>query len=794
MKRALQIGLGLFFVLVAATAWGQGVLIIVDPPHPTPLPRPIIMPRPRPVPTPPASYKIKELAVRARIVEQVARVQVTQSFVNTGSRQMEVAFVFPLPYDGAVDRLTFMVDGKEISAKLLPAKEARSIYENYVRRNQDPALLEWIGTGMFKTSVFPVPPGAERSVNLRYNQLLRKDHQVTDFLFPLSTAKYTSKAIERISIEGSIESSSPIKSVYSPTHQIDVKRSDDQHATVKYEVKNEVPASDFRLFFDTAHGDLGASVLSYRPHADKDGYFLLLASPKIKAKSAERPSKSTIFVVDRSGSMSGKKIEQAKEALKFVLKNLRAGDTFNIIAYDSSVEAFRPELQRYDDKTRKAAMGFVEGIYAGGSTNIDGALSSALGMIQDSSRPSYVIFLTDGLPTAGETNEAKIVERTRKINEHRTRLISFGVGYDVNSRLLDRLSRANHGQSEFVRPDEDIEAHVSRVYNRISAPVMTDVAVDFDVEGVRVEDGEAVNRVYPRDVHDLFEGEQLVLVGRYRKPGTARVLLQGTVGEKKHKYDFPAKLTKRSKDESYAFVEKLWAMRRVGEIIDELDLKGKNEELIKELVDLSTKHGILTPYTSFLADENAPASELARQQLGVDRARRALSSLDAAEGRVGFAQRYEKKALQEAEIAQFYSGFARPADSMGDARGAMGGGVGGYGAANGARAPASAAASSPPGPALRLRNIETDEETVVNSVQVVGKETLYKRGKQWFAANAKDIDLQRDASKIKTIKRFSDGYFELVAKNTPMENAVLARQREGEELIIRLRNQVYRIQ
>ncbi len=792
MRRAFSLSLGMVLLLMASQALAQGVLIVIDPPHPTPLPRPYywIPPRPPvPPPEPPASYKIKELALQARIVDQVARVQVSQSFVNTGSRQMEVSFVFPLPYDGAVDQLTFMVDGKEFPAKLLPAAEARSIYEGYVRRNQDPALLEWIGTGMFKTSVFPVPPGAERKVNLRYNQLLRKNRQVTDFLFPLSTAKYTSAPVERVLIEASIESAIAIKSVYSPTHTIDVKRSDDRHATVRFELQNQVPASDFRLFYDVAKGEVGASVLSYRPGTDDDGYFLLLASPQIKADTAERPAKTTIFVVDRSGSMSGKKIEQAKEALKFVLNNLRQGDTFNIIAYDSSVESFRPELQKYDEETRKAALGFIEGIYAGGSTNIDGALTTALEMIQDASRPSYVIFLTDGLPTAGETNEAKIVDRARQRNKYRTRVVNLGVGYDVNSRLLDRLSRANYGQSEFVRPDEDLEAHVSRLHNRISAPVMTEVKVEVDVEKSKVEQGPTINRVYPREVYDLFEGEQLVLVGRYKLPGNAKVVVQGKVGDEQNKFDFPAELTERSKDESYSFVEKLWAMRRIGEIIDELDLKGKNDELIQELVALSTKHGILTPYTSFLADENPPPQLAGGATFGLERARQALRRLDEAEGRAGFAQRAEKKYLQEALIAPQSSGFAMPAAPAMDAAG-YGGGMGGL-----AGRPA-AAASAPAGmggPAVRYRDVESDHEVTVQSVQIVGNETLYKRGNQWFAASAKDVDLERDAAKVKTVERFSDEYFKLVAANTAAENTVLSRQQAGEELVIKLRGQLYRI-
>jgi Ca-activated chloride channel family protein len=743
-------------LLLAASAAAQGLMVVID----RPLPRPII--RPVPPPRPVATYKIKELIVNSRITDQVARVQVSQSFVNTGSRQMEVTFVFPLPYDGAIDSLTLLVDGKEYPAKLLGKDEARKIYEGFIRRNQDPALLEWIGTGMFKTSVFPVPAGAERTVTLRYSQLLRKDGALTDFLFPLGTAKYTSKPVEKVSINATIESSQEIKSVYSPTHLIDIKRPDKNHAVIKYEKQNEVPSSDFRLFYDIAKGKLGASVLSYRPDQGDDGYLMLLASPQIKAKQEERPKKTVIFVVDRSGSMSGKKIEQVREALKFVLNNLREGDLFNIVAYDSSVESFRPELEKYNDETRKQALGFIEGIYAGGATNIDGAMTTALAMIQDDKVPNFVLFLTDGLPTAGETKEIKIVENARENNKHRARVINFGVGYDVNSRLLDRLSRACLGRSEYVRPNEDIETHVSRLYSRISAPVMTDVVVNFELDEVKVEEGKPVNRVFPKEVHDFFEGEQLVLVGRYKKPGLAKVVITGKVGNAKQKFDFPAKLTKVSNDESYGFVEKLWAMRRVGEIIDELDLKGKNDELIKELVALSTKHGILTPYTSFLADDSGTINELAdaRQGLrrGASRANLALDRLSEAGGRAAVAQRAEKKSLQEAVRAPAASGF---------------GGFGGGGA--------------------RFKDIDADEEVKADAVRVVGKESIYRRGRVWVASSAADVDLERDKDKIVTVERFSDEYLQLTRENTRSENLLLAQQQAGEELIVRLRGQTYRI-
>jgi Ca-activated chloride channel homolog len=468
--------------------------------------------------------------------------------------------------------------------------------------------------------------------------------------------------------------------------------------------------------------------------------------------------------------------------LKFVLNNLHENDTFNIVAYDSSVETFRPELQRYDQTTRQAALGFVEGLYAGGATNIDGALTAALKMIHDGTRPSYILFLTDGLPTTGETNETKIVEAARQNNKHRARVISMGVGYDVNGRLLDRISRTNYGQSEYVRPDEDIERVVSRVYGRISEPVMTEVAIDFDLEGLRPEDGFAVNRVYPREIYDLFAGEQLVIVGRYRKPGDAKVTVTGKVGSETQTMDFPGKLVEKSGDESYAFIEKLWAMRRIGEIIEELDQQGKNEELVKELVELSTKHGILTPYTSFLADENA-RPELASAENRARRASAAVDRLSETTGRAGFAQRAERQSMQQATRAPMSSGY--------------GGAMGGYGAdMYGSLEAAAAPGSSMPARArsgVTFRDIETDREVEVESVQIVGNETLYKRGKQWIAANAQDVDLERDRQKIQTIDRFSDEYFRLVAANTASENAVLARQQPGEELVIRLRKQVYLI-
>jgi Ca-activated chloride channel family protein len=454
--------------------------------------------------------------------------------------------------------------------------------------------------------------------------------------------------------------------------------------------------------------------------------------------------------------MSGEKMDQAKEAAKFVLNNLHKGDTFNIVAYDSEIETFRPELERFTDETRSAATGFVNGLYAGGSTNIDGALRRALDMLKDSKRPTYVIFLTDGLPTVGETHESAIAKHAAEANDVRARLFTFGVGYDVNSRLLDKLSHENHGQSEYVRPNENIEDAVSKLYRRIGVPVMTDVELAVDVEKAKESDGPIISRVYPKGSFDLFAGDQAIIVGRYRTSGDAKIKLIGKVAGKEQSFDFQAKLVKKSDDDTNAFVAKLWATRRVGEIIDELDLKGKNDELIKELVELATKHGILTPYTSFLADDSAPRNQQSAQNATTLR----LDTLSEAEGQYGFRQRELKGAYQQANRVP-----------------GMGGGGGSFGASAAPASDASAASAdrakhyaATNGRGVTYYDAKADREVLADNVIAVGRKTFFRHGDRWVDSTV-TADEEKSAKKI---ERYSQEFFDLVNRHGKLAAQYLA--------------------
>ncbi|WP_437186825.1 VIT domain-containing protein [Planctomicrobium sp. SH668] len=740
------------FLLLSTNVFAQGVLVIVD--RPVPLPRPI----PVPPQEPRATYSLDEMSIQARLVDQVANIQVSQTFSNSGPGVIQAQFLFPLPYDGAIDSMTLLVNGKELPAKLLSAEEAKKQYTEIVRKSQDPALLEWIGTGMFQTSVFPIPAGEKRTVSIQYHQLLRKQGGLTDFIFPLSTARFGSKPVEKIDVRVTVESTSEIKNIYSPSHPVNIKRDSGKQALVTFESTKKSPTEDFRLLFDTNSDEIGVSLLTYRPDEKEDGYFILLASPQVKSDQSVLPAKTLSFVVDKSGSMSGQKIEQARAAARFVLNNLHESDLFNIVSYDSTVATFRPELQNAQGDSRVAGLSYVDGLYAGGGTNIQDALLRSLSELKDVQRPNYILFLTDGQPTSGETNESKINQAVTAANAIGARLICFGVGYDVNSRLLDRLSRANHGVSEYVRPNENIEDAVSRVYQRISSPVLTKVKTTFEIDG---QSGSQTNRVYPSGEFDLFKGEQLVVVGRYKFAGAAKILLTGNIDGTSQNYELSGEFVKKSPDQTNAFIAKLWAVRRIGEIIDELDLNGKNDELVTELVNLSTKYGILTPYTSFLADETVrPGLASAENR---DRAAENLQFLAETDGASGFEQRAAKQRFKGANQAADSAILPAPAviDNL------------------------SVAGGRPTSSAVR-------ENAPATMIQKEGQ-SLYRRGKLLVTPETANIDLAKDQAQVKTITRYSDEYFALVDANTSTENSLLSEQGPDEELLVKLRGQAYLI-
>jgi Ca-activated chloride channel family protein len=726
----------------------QGFLISPDPDPLHRLPRPI----PRPIPPQPGFlYDVAKLEVDASIRGQVAEVQVAQTFRNCSSRTLQVQFVFPLPYDGAIDQMTFLVDGQELEGRLLEADKAREIYQSYVRRSQDPALVQWIGTGMFQTQVFPVPAGAERTVSLRYTQLCQRNGTLNDWLLPLSPTRFTTQPIGEISVRGRIRSETRIGNVYSPSHEVEIDRDGDQVVRFKYLAKKQVPTRDFRVLWDTGSSPVQMSVLAHRPERDEDGYFMLMIQPTFPEVSDadHKAGKNVVLVLDKSGSMRGEKIDQARRAANYVVERLKNRDQFTLINYDSRVESFRSELTEADKATRQDAVEYIDSMLAGGSTNIDEALKQALTTAEGADGPVYILFMTDGQPTVGEKNAMKIAANTKERLGQGVRLFSLGVGHDVNSRLLDKLASICLGQTRYVRPGEPLDDVISRLYDRIGAPALTDARLRLTVDG---KEGRT-RELYPADMYDLFSGDQLVIVGRYRKSGQLKVELSGEFIGTQKEYVFEDELPETTGSGKNVFVERLWATRRIGEIIDEIDLEGENKELVDELIVLSKRHGILTPYTAYLAEEQTDLNDLSR---GRQIAEQRLQRLDDEAGESAFNQRRLKGMLRSAGRA------AEPADLDASMPLQMrfesaAGGFGSRGVA-GASAPAGPAGDLP-----RPADGESASEgratgTIVQRVKQIGSKTFYWRGDRYVDGDA----TQEQIDTATEIVQFSDKYFNLL--------------------------------
>lgn len=561
----------------------------------------IIIPNPIPdVPLIDVPYlTIKYHRVTVTIEDQVATTHVDQVFVNEGRYEVEGTYIFPLPEEAAISEFAMWVDGEKIEGRVLERDEARRIYEDIVRSRRDPALLEYVGRDAFQASIYPIPPGGERRVELEYSEVLAMDNGLVEYVYPLNTEKFSPRPLEEVTVNVTIRSNEPLKAIYSPSHDVDVVRRGDHNAQVGYEEYDIKPDRDFVLYYTVSPEDVGLNLVTYKPDARGDGFFLLLAAPKVEIDTQQVIAKDVILVLDVSGSMRGEKIEQAREALDFVLENLHDEDRFNIIAFSTSTHPYARDLVPADE--RGEARAFVNRLEASGSTDINRALLEALAMVDGKNgsavRPTILIFLTDGLPTTGEVDVDRIIDNVGDAASASVRIFPFGVGYDVNTVLLDTIAQNHRGASGYVRPEDAIDEKVSAFYAKVSTPLLADLEIDFgqiDVE-----------EVHPYPLPDLFAGTQLAVVGRYRQGGDTEITLQGEVNEQPQRFRYDGVRFRREGGEE--FIARLWATRKIGYLLQQIRLHGEDRELVDEIVDLSVRYGIITPYTSFLVEETEMA-------------------------------------------------------------------------------------------------------------------------------------------------------------------------------------------
>jgi len=573
--------------------------------------------------------EIRSVTIGAVIVEGVATTTMDVFLENPSAAALEAELLVPVP-DGAVVRsFDFEGSASESTARLLPAAEAKQTYDAIVRKARDPALLEFAGSAMVRSSVFPVPARGKQRVRLTYEHLLDREGGRLEYVIPRTESLELSTVPWTVSVR--IRSKRSISTAYSPTHAIETSRRSGGAITVKIAKAAAKEPGPFRLYALLEKNGLTASLLAY-PEA-KGGYFLLLAAPPASLLKKGAIKREVTVVLDRSGSMAGEKLEQARAAALQIVEGLEDGEAFNIIDYSSTVSLLAPRPMLKTTESTLKAREYLRAMRARGGTNLHDAVIEALRQPRRKDFLGIVLLMTDGLPTVGVTREVELREAAKTANVHERRVFTFGVGYDVNSALLSNLAEESRARSTFILPEEDVELKVAALFQRLSGPVLSSPVLEMLDERGRVTTT-ATRDVLPAKLQDLFEDDQIVVLGRYVEDKPLRFRLKGNYLGRERTFEFRFPLegaTTRN-----AFVPRLWASRRIGVLIDAIRQAGAEEavrprtraggggldprmkELVDEIVRLSTEFGILTEYTAFFASEGTPLErdEVLRQAEG----------------------------------------------------------------------------------------------------------------------------------------------------------------------------------
>ncbi len=578
--------------------------------------RPIIPPPQNP------NGRIERLrsAVQVSVTGRVARVTVEEWFRNNGPVMDEGMYHFPLPGEAVFSSYSLWQGDQELRGEAMDAAQARAIYEAIVRQKRDPALIELAGQGLIRARVFPIAPGETRKITLKYTQLLDRAGDAWRFRYLGDRNRQSAPRSFRLEVDSASRFGDP----YSPTHQVQVTRRDDR---LEVTLGDAAAGGDFELLLPLARGLVGLSLIPHHP-VGEDGYFMLLLAPGAAADAAAL-RRDLVAVIDISGSMSGAKIEQAKAALIQLLGSLRTNDRFRLVAFSGGVRRYAEGWTDATTEGRRDAATWIRSLEAEGGTNIGGALTEAFAVSPAEQSLGVVVFLTDGQASTGETDPERIAERAEQ-GRGRFRVFSFGIGDDVNTYVLDRLTERARGTTEYIRPGENIEGAVGSLAAKIASPVLTDVTIAAGA-GVELYD------LQPGSMPDLFAGDEMVVLGRYR--GARSTEQSVTVRGRRNGRDeeFSTAFADRE-NESARYIEQLWAARKAGALSKEIRLRGQTRELMDALKQLALRYGILTEYTSYLVQEPTIALRQ-RAENGVMQAPAAAPGDQAGAASVGRAAR-----------------------------------------------------------------------------------------------------------------------------------------------------------
>lgn len=542
----------------------------------------------------PAEADLPPLAMRTHnvVVEvdrQAAVTRVEQVFENNTDQALEATYVFPVPKGAVMSSFSLEANGVATRGELVDRDEAQHLYKLGVQDARSPARLDQSHDGAFKAVVYPVPAHGVQTIKLTFTHLVPRDGGLFWYEYPVPEGNAAlAGSAYAFHLEGRVRASLPIKTVYSPTHPVAVDRPGPLEARFRLDATTP-PDRTLKIACTVSDQDVGIDLIAHRPVAGEPGYFMLLVSPGTARSQARRMPRDVVLVMDRSGSMAGEKIEQARKALRYCVDNLADEDRFDIVTFSTEAEHWRGRLA--SAKTdRAAARAWIDAIQPDGGTNVAAALERAYQYPREPGRQAVVLFFTDGKPTLGDTTDpGRLLSFVE--GRPRARVFTWGLGHDLDRAFLERLAGDNGGVPEFVEPGEDLAAKVEAFHRKSAHPVLEDLSLS-------VEGGVQLVASYPRRLPELYAGGVLAVVGRYRGDGAAKLTLRGRMGGAAE--TFAADVQFPALSAAHPFIAPLWARPHIGRLLDAIREHGERRELVEKVVALSTQHGVSTPYTSFL--------------------------------------------------------------------------------------------------------------------------------------------------------------------------------------------------
>lgn len=561
---------------------------------------------------------LEHTRISAQITGPIASVTVIQRFSNPLKEPAELEYLFPLPEDAAVTAFELTLGERRITGDLQERESAQTAFEAARDQGKRAGLLEQRRENLFAVRLANVQAGEAITASVHYQQRVKfRDEAAGDpagtgwyeFVYPMGlTPKYDSpehfeegkgahapvsmgeERIGPVEVYLSLDGGIPVGEVTSPTHRLEAVRIDERRLQVSLDGQY-IPDHDFVLRWSVAGPQ--AQAVGWTSGDAKQAFFLASIVPPRIEDEISAPPREFVFVLDRSGSMSGEPIRQARNALRACLRALNAEDTFNILLFDNSLEWFSKKPVEVTQEQVAKADALLDSVHGRGGTEIVRALEQALTPAHDPERTRFVIFLTDGAVSA----EARVLDGIRK-KIGAARLFTFGIGPSVNRALLNRMAVLGRGRSEFLQLDEDIEGAIIRFQDSVSFPALTDLSLEW-------ERGKAWD-LYPSHLPDLYYGQPLEICGRLAINSTRPVKL--TLRAKQGDQPVTLQMLLAPPSGQDRAVERVWARARVDDLLEQMELEPSRAEKIRaEIIGLAMEYHLTTQFTSFAAIDQDPA-------------------------------------------------------------------------------------------------------------------------------------------------------------------------------------------